>query len=211
MQGTLDGQAEIGTAFAGNQQERQSEPPESLGNLNLGLGLRPIEGIMTMQFPIRKSKWALLFAALFLLTACENTRSQDVGDGVASVAGAVAGQIIGFGSGSIITTALRGASRGMLTPDAEQGFGLEDRSRAEAVAERALEKSESGNTLYWRNPDNSAGGSFTPVRTVEDKHGICRDFVQSLRIDGSISTSQGRACRNPGGGWTIISLQPLAV
>ncbi len=164
-----------------------------------------------MRHPIQISKLAALAVSLTLLSGCESSNQQQVGDGVASVAGALAGQIVGFGSGSLITTALRSASRGMLTPDAKDALGEEDRVRADAVAQRALEKSQSGNTVYWRNPDNSAGGSFTPVRTVEDQDGTCRDFVQSLSIDGKISNSQGRACRNPGGGWTIISLQPLAV
>ena len=169
---------------------------------------------------IGKKTTGIAVALLLLLPACaQDTAQEDFSHGVSTVAGALAGQFIGFGSGSIVSRALsRATSTPQQTPGAQSPDALnrdalsrDDRIRAETVAQQALENSQSGHTLHWFNPATNSGGSFTPLRTIENEEAVCRDFSQSVSVSGKMTNTEGRACRASNGVWTITSLRPIAV
>jgi len=75
----------------------------------------------------------------------------------------------------------------------------------ERTAQGALEKNRSGTTSTWRNPDSGNSGDVTPVKTYQTASGqYCREYQQTVVINGKSQRAYGRACREPDGSWRIV-------
>ncbi len=131
---------------------------------------------------------------------------QTVGAGVGAAGGALIGSTIGGGSGrtaAIIVGGLLGALAG-----SEIGRTMDENSRLRAEQNRqvALETAPSGQTSSWSNPDNGYSGSVTPRPAYETSGGeVCREYTETIRIDGRNETAVGVACRNPDGTWRVVN------
>ena len=74
------------------------------------------------------------------------------------------------------------------------------------AAQDALEYQRSGTAAAWTNPDNGNEGTVTPVRTYQRNDGsYCRDFTQTITVDGEFEEASGTACRQADGTWRMIS------
>ncbi len=61
-----------------------------------------------------------------------------------------------------------------------------------------------GETIIWS--DGSASGSTTAIREGQDANGhTCREFQQTIRIDGNFEEAYGTACLQADGTWQIVS------
>jgi surface antigen len=79
-----------------------------------------------------------------------------------------------------------------------------DRREANQATHRALETTPSGTPTAWRNPDNGHSGTVTPVSTYQAANGqYCREYRQTIDIDGERKQAHGKACREPDGSWRI--------
>jgi surface antigen len=83
---------------------------------------------------------------------------------------------------------------------------LDDRDKKIAAesAHRALETAPSGHSVAWTNPDSGHSGTVTPVRTYQSGGTYCREYQQTVTIDGKQERSYGTACRQPDGTWRIV-------
>ena len=82
----------------------------------------------------------------------------------------------------------------------------DDMARAQRTALAALETTPSGETSIWRNPKNGHWGTLTPTRTYQDASGrYCREFRQTVTLDGQEHQGNGSACRERDGAWRIMS------
>jgi len=68
----------------------------------------------------------------------------------------------------------------------------------------ALEGNRVGQTTSWNDPDGKRH-SVTPVRTYYQGEVPCRDFRQTVEIDGQTEIMQGKACRQSDGSWRLVS------
>ena len=148
---------------------------------------------------------AVATLGIFLLTTgCatiqENPKTAIGGFGGAAVGGLIAGAA-GANPAAIAASVIGGALIGGLI-----GNLLDERDRklqAEA-ASRALEGAPTGTSVPWRNPDSGHAGTVTPTRTYQTAQGgYCREFQQTVTIDGKQERSYGTACRQPDGSWRI--------
>ena len=80
----------------------------------------------------------------------------------------------------------------------------EDRRRAYAAQMQALEAGPSGAPVAWRNPDDGRYGNVVPGPAYQANGATCRQYTETVFIDGSPQTARGTACRNPDGTWTAI-------
>lgn len=81
-----------------------------------------------------------------------------------------------------------------------------DKQLAAEAAQRALERSPSGTSVAWRNPDSGHSGRITPVRTYQTASGTyCREYQQTVIIEGRQEQAYGKACRQPDGSWRIVN------
>jgi surface antigen len=120
-----------------------------------------------------------------------------------AAAGGLLGAALGGGSAGIASGVLIGGLLG-----AGVGQMLDQRSQqmqAQTVS-RSLETTPSGTTTSWVNPDNGNRGTVMPTRTFRGQDGnYCRDFQQSVVIQGQSQQLNGTACRQPDGSWRTQS------
>ena len=119
------------------------------------------------------------------LAACEGGPKQRTGTLLGAVAGAVAGAQVGKGEGRIVGAAV-GTLLGALA-GSEIGKSLDraDIAYLRQTQQRALEKSPSGKTSTWVNPDSGNSGGVTPKPAYKNSSGAyCREFQQTITVGG---------------------------
>ena len=148
---------------------------------------------------------AVATVAAFTLASCttigDNPKAAIGGLGGATVGGLIAAAAGGGGAG-IAAGVIGGALLGGLV-----GNFLDDRDKKMAAdsANRALETAPSGQSVAWKNPDSGHSGTVTPVRTFQSGGTYCREYQQTVTIDGKQQPSYGTACRQPDGSWKITN------
>lgn len=81
----------------------------------------------------------------------------------------------------------------------------EDQRMLAAAIEQALERSASGQSVEWRNPDSGVHGQVVPVRTYRSKSNHwCREYLASKVSDDVEEKTRAIACRASNGGWVKV-------
>lgn len=153
-----------------------------------------------------KIKSILIVFIFFVLSACSSTTwNENQKAIIGGVGGAAAGGLIASAFDANTAGVLGGAILGGLIGGAiGNRMDVADRREANRVTHSALESSPTGTATSWNNPDSGNSGSITPTRTYQAKTGdYCREFEQSVTIDGETQMAYGTACRQPDGSWHI--------
>ena len=155
----------------------------------------------------------LAIASSMTLTACAADGSnpfsnmgtkQGFGSVLGAVAGGLAGSKVGDGNGQLWATgagALLGAFVG-----SEIGKSLDkaDMAYHNQATEQAY-TAPIGETIAWDNPQSGHSGSVTPTREGQTATGdYCRQYKQSIVIDGQVETAYGTACKQ-GADWVLVN------
>lgn len=151
-----------------------------------------------------------LFLLLLVLAACTATTRdgqapQPAAGGLG--AGATGGGLLAATEPAVppATGAVRMEGRLLDGPYVLQ-LAKDDVERAQRSALTAFESAPTGETTIWRNPKNGHWGTLTPVRTYQDPGGrYCREFRQTVTLDGQEHQGNGSACREPDSVWRIMS------
>ena len=127
---------------------------------------------------------------------------------------AIIGGVGGAAAGGLIASALDANTAGVLGGMILGGLiggavgdrmDAADRREANQATHAALESKPSGTKTSWHNPDSGNYGSVTPIRTYEPRRGeYCREYQQSVTVDGWTERAYGTACRQPDGSWRIL-------
>jgi surface antigen len=80
-----------------------------------------------------------------------------------------------------------------------------DKRRAYAAQIQALETSPSGEPVAWRNPDSGRYGNVVPGPAYQANGATCRQYTETIYIDGNQQIERGAACRNAGGAWNAAN------
>jgi len=141
-------------------------------------------------------------ALCFGLVACSETVGPKAvgGAAVGATAGGLIGAAAGGGTAGIIGGALLGGLAGGALGDK---LDQNDRKLAQENYYKSMEYGATGTTSTWRNPDSGHHGEITPMRTWETPSGPCREFKQTIYIDGQAQEGVGTACRQADGSWKI--------
>jgi surface antigen len=146
---------------------------------------------------------ALLLAVV--LAGCATTAPGEKAV-VGSLGGATVGGLLAAGlgaspaaiAGSVILGGLVGGAVG-------DRLDAADKRQANEAASRALESAPSGQSVAWNNPNTNHSGTVTPTHTYQSTSGqYCREYQQTITIDGQPNQSYGTACRQPDGSWKIM-------
>jgi surface antigen len=149
---------------------------------------------------------AIAMLLLVPLTGCQ-TVSESPKTAIGGLGGAATGGLIaaaaGGGGAGIAAGVIGGALLGGLVGNL---LDQRDRELQAKAASQALENTPSGKPVAWQNPDNGHAGTITPTRTYQTAQGAyCREYQQTITIDGKKENSYGTACRQPDGSWKIVS------
>ena len=147
-------------------------------------------------------KFTPVVALCFALVGCSETVGPKAVGGAA--AGAAAGGLIGAAAGGGTAGIIGGVLLGGLAGGAlGDKLDQNDRRLAAENYRQSMEYGRVGQTSTWRNPDTGHYGEITPTRTYESPQGYCREFKQTIYIDGQASEGVGTACRQPDGTWKL--------
>lgn len=150
--------------------------------------------------------------AVALLATCVASCSADSGPKEAggTAAGALAGGLIGNAVGGsagnrVAGTLIGAAIGGLFGNRIGAAMDDEDKRRAYAAQRQALETGPSGAPVAWRNPDSDRYGNVVPGPAYQANGATCRQYTDTVYIDGRPQMERGTACRNPDGTWTTVN------
>ena len=151
----------------------------------------------------------LAFALLGMsVAACSADSGPKEGGGTVfgAVAGGLIGNAIGGSAGNRLAGTVVGAvAGGLIGNRIGASMDDEDKRRAYAAQMQALQTGPSGAPVAWRNPDSGRYGSVVPGPAYQANGATCRQYTQTVYIDGTPQTARGTACRNPDGTWTAMN------
>lgn len=129
---------------------------------------------------------------------------QTVGAAAGAVGGGLLGSQIGGGSGRLIATGagtLLGAWLG-----SEIGSSLDKADRQYmATATQSAYTAPIGQTVQWTNPQSGNSGTVTPIRDGYAGDDYCREYRQTIIVDGRTETATGTACQDAYGEWQLVN------
>jgi surface antigen len=118
-----------------------------------------------------------------------------------AVGGALAGAQFGKGKGQLATTAVGTLLGAFIGSQVGQSLDGADANYAQESANYAF---NTGNAAQWRNPQTGVSGNVMPIRSFEADNGFCREFQQTVTINGQAQRAFGTACKQPDGSWKIV-------
>ncbi|HKI50537.1 MAG TPA: RT0821/Lpp0805 family surface protein [Geothermobacteraceae bacterium] len=153
----------------------------------------------------------LLFTALVLLAGCAAPLGPREGTGtiLGAGTGALLGSQIGGGKGRIVATAAGTLLGALIGQDVGRTLDRADQAYLQRTSQYSLEHSATNQPTSWVNPDTGHRGTVTPTGTYQANDGrYCREFTQTVEINGETQQAYGTACRQPDGSWQLSSAQP---
>ena len=146
---------------------------------------------------------------LLLLAGC-NTMSQNEGAGalLGGLAGAVLGSQFGSGDGRLAMTAVGAVIGATVGQQIAESLDAASQHQANTATHRALDTAPVGHSVHWENTANTTGpayGSTTVTRAGSNDIGEpCREFEQTISVDGRVEQGVGVACRASDGTWRLM-------
>ncbi|MDP6350652.1 MAG: RT0821/Lpp0805 family surface protein [Alphaproteobacteria bacterium] len=151
----------------------------------------------------------IVAVAVLGLGACANTNigeKEGLGTLLGAALGGLAGSQIGDGTGQMAAVGAGVLLGGLLGNEMGKSLDRADQAYAAQTYSRSLEKTPTGKTSGWRNPDSGNSGTYTPTRTFQKTSGqYCREFQQTITVGGETQQAYGTACRKEDGTWQIVS------
>lgn len=152
-----------------------------------------------------KTLLSALVATSILLTGCFETggTKQTVGGLAGAVGGGLLGAQIGDGSGQIAAAAVGTLLGAMIGSEIGKSLDKADLAYANQSFNKA-HTAPMGQTISWNNPQSGNAGTYTPVNDGYSNNGAyCRQYKQTVTIDGRQEVAYGTACKNPDGTWQV--------
>ncbi len=153
-----------------------------------------------------KTVAAAALIALFA-AACSNSgygEKQTVGTVGGAAIGGLLGSQFGSGTGRLVATGAGVFIGGRVGSEIGRTMDEQDRMRADQAVNQA-HTAPVGETIAWNNPESGNSGAVTPVRDGTSTSGLyCREFQQTITVNGRSESAYGTACREPDGAWRIV-------
>ncbi|MDD9879081.1 MAG: RT0821/Lpp0805 family surface protein [Magnetovibrio sp.] len=148
-------------------------------------------------------------AAALIVAGCQSgakdNQKQTLGTILGAGVGALAGSQFGGGKGKLAAVAVGALAGAWLGGELGKSLDAADRAYMERNTQDGLEYSKNGTKTTWKNPDSGHSGTITPKQTYRKADGqYCREFEQTVYVDGKEEAAVGRACRQPDGTWKIV-------
>ena len=166
---------------------------------------------------MRKKVLTSVFLAATLSACAVQQPGQQSPFGISNTTG---GMLIGAGSGGLIGSQIgKGSGKTMATLAGVLLGGLAGHQigaaldrRDQEMAQQAMYQAGSapvGTQVQWQNPANGHAGTYVATRegygTQLGQQMYCREFQQTIVINGQQQQGYGNACRQPDGSWKVLS------
>ncbi len=143
----------------------------------------------------------LTIAALLvsILTGCAGAGPKQTGGQlIGGATGALLGSQFGKGTGRLFGVAIGALAGSYLGGTIGHQLDEKDKQMAQQTMLSTLESAPDNQERGWRNPNTNHAGSVRVTRTEElfSDNLVCRDYVNTVIIDGKQEKVHGRACRD---------------
>ncbi len=129
------------------------------------------------------------------------TDQQVLGGLLGAAIGAATGSQFGKGSGRTVAIIGGGLVGALIGGSLGKSMDQTDQYQVN----QALEKSPTGNTIVWKNPQTGGAYKVTPTKTYQvAENTYCREFTTWGMIGGYEEKMYGTACRQPDGNWKTV-------
>lgn len=150
------------------------------------------------------NKAYILLAAsvvVFTTSGCESRESNQIGGGLlGATAGAVIGAQFGGGVGQLVAVGIGTLAGAFAGSEIGKRITPTDHSYAD---ERAYHTLETGKPTRWHNPESKHWGEMSAGPRVKRHGKLCRQYTQTIYIDGKPHKAHGLACREADGSWRL--------
>ena len=137
-------------------------------------------------------------------TACTGPSRSQIGGVAGGAAGALIGSQFGSGTGQLVAVAGGTLLGALIGSEIGAYMDQQDQMLAQQAQQQAF-AAPTGQSVAWNNPDSGNYGYVTPQPTSYSSGGrYCRDYVQTVYVDGRQETLTGTACQNPDGTWSAV-------
>ena len=159
------------------------------------------------------NKNSLIICILSLFAFCQFSYAECVpeeGDNifgtlVGAALGGLVGSQIGGGTGNKIAIGAGVLAGGYFGNKVSKSMNCADQEKHYTTTQSALESQKSGETSTWVNPDTGHKGEVTPTHTYQSAEGLpCREFTQTIYVEGEYEKVEGKACRTSDGDWEVV-------
>ena len=155
-------------------------------------------------------RMAAAFVGVAFLAGCAADQQQRPNETIGTLLGAAGGALLGAqvgeGKGRLVGVAVGTLAGAYLGSQIGRTMDAADRQKMQQTTQSALETNRNGAASTWSNPDTGYSGTVTPVRTYEaSANRPCREYTQTVTIDGRTEQAVGTACREPDGTWRIVN------
>jgi surface antigen len=162
------------------------------------------------------SKFIAIAFTASMLTACTESNSYpgtgvmhggsfnkaDIGTAAGAIGGGVLGYQFGGGAGQALATVGGALLGGALGNSIGTSLDNADRNSYDIASQRAM---ETGQSQSWKNTHSGNYGTVYPSKRYTSVEGLyCREYNQTIYVDGVKHTGHGTACREEDGTWQII-------
>lgn len=151
-------------------------------------------------------KIAVVCLAGTMMAGCQSDgttgQKQTLGTLAGAVGGAAIGSAFGKGSGKVAAIAAGALIGGFLGNQIGAQLDEQDRQYYAAAQYAAL---DSGYPQRWSNPQSGRYGDVQPAAPYYVNQQYCRDYTNTIYIDGRPQVARGTACRAPDGTWRPVS------
>lgn len=152
-----------------------------------------------------------LLSAVTLVSACQNAElermmtKENIGAATGAIGGAWIGSNVGKGKGNIAAIAAGTLLGGYLGKSIGASLDRADMVYYNRTSQETLETVKTGTEATWSNPDSGNYGTITPTKTYSAANGqYCREYQQTITVDGRTERAYGTACRQNDGTWQIV-------
>ncbi|MHC8509352.1 MAG: RT0821/Lpp0805 family surface protein [Rhodospirillales bacterium] len=156
-----------------------------------------------------KAAAAVILAAAMLTSACarfEERPNETIGALLGAGLGGFLGAQFGGGKGKIIAASVGVLAGAWLGSEIGKKLDDADRKSVAGLTQDALSHNPTGAVSKWENPETQVAAASAPTTDVyEAPNGRdCRDFEQTVMLDGEAETITGTACRDGDGRWVVV-------
>ena len=154
---------------------------------------------------------SLMFLSAAVNAECVQQQQEETGGGelfgtlIGAAVGGLVGSQIGGGTGNKVAIGLGVVAGGFLGNQIGEQLDCQDQQYHYDTTQTALETQKVGQASTWVNPDSGHSGEITPTKTYSMEGQPCRDFTQTIYIDGEAEEINGTACRQEDGSWKPVS------
>lgn len=148
---------------------------------------------------------AAVIAVAVGATACTGPSRSTIGGLAGGATGALIGSQFGSGTGQLVAVAGGTLLGALIGSEIGSYMDQQDQMLAQQAQQQAF-AAPTGQTVAWNNPDSGNRGTvYTQQPTTSYSGRYCRDYVQTVFVDGRQETLTGTACQNPDGTWSAVN------